>query len=63
MNPGIGMWSEIRKTMLNEGAKGFFKGMGPPLVTVPLVNSLLFVSYEFSKRIMGVKSEKEFTFV
>jgi hypothetical protein len=37
--------------------------MGPPLVTVPLINSIVFASYEFCKRLMGVRSEKEFTFV
>ena len=42
--------------------KGFFKGMGPPLFTVPLINSIVFSSYELCKRMMGVKSEKEFTF-
>jgi len=36
--------------------------MAPPLMTVPLVNSIVFASYEFSKRMMHVKSEKDFTF-
>ncbi len=36
--------------------------MGPPLVTVPFVNSIIFAAYEFSKRMMHVQSEKDFTF-
>ena len=41
---------------------GFYKGMGPPLVTVPLINSIVFASYEFSKRQLGVVSDDDFTF-
>ena len=52
----------IANTVRNEGLLGFYKGMGPPLFTVPLINSIIFASYEFSKRLMNVKSEKEFTF-
>ena len=36
--------------------------MGPPFVTVPLVNSIVFAAYEFCKLMMNVKSETEFTF-
>ena len=36
--------------------------MGPPLITVPLINSIVFASYEFSKRQLGVVSDDEFTF-
>lgn len=28
--------------------------MGGPLVTVPLINSIVFASYEFAKRLMGI---------
>lgn len=40
----------------------FYKGFGPPMVTVPLINSIVFSSYEFFKRQIGVKEEKDFTF-
>lgn len=50
------------KTISGEGFKGFFKGMGPPLFTVPLINSIIFASYEFCKRTLNVKNEKDFTF-
>lgn len=49
-------------TLTKEGFRGFYKGMGPPFCTVPLINSIIFASYEFSKRLMGVRSEKDFTF-
>ena len=52
----------MSNTIQREGLKGFYKGMGPPLVTVPLINSIVFASYEFSKRQLGVVSDEEFTF-
>ena len=33
-----------------------------PLVTVPLINSIVFASYEFYKNLIGVKSDADFTF-
>ena len=39
---------------MHEGFKGFYKGMGSPLITIPVVNSIVFASYEFAKRMMGV---------
>ena len=39
-----------------------YKGLGPPLTTVPIVNAIVMTSYEFCKRILGVKSEADFTF-
>ena len=51
-----------KKTYKHEGFFGFYKGMGPPLVNVPLVNSIVFSAYEFCKRLMGVVSEDDFTF-
>jgi hypothetical protein len=52
----------IQETYRAEGVLGFYKGLGPPLITVPLINSIVFSSYEICKRLMGVRSEKEFTF-
>ena len=62
MQPGITMTSVMKRTITKEGFFGFFKGMGPPFCTVPIVNSIIFASYEFSKRMMNVKSEADFTF-
>ena len=52
----------MSKTFVNEGFLGFYKGLGPPLTTVPLVNSIVFASYETAKKVMGVQSEADFTF-
>ena len=40
----------IVNTYRHEGPRGFYKGIGPPLVTVPFINSIIFASYEFCKR-------------
>ena len=54
--------SVIAKTLRHEGFFGFYKGMGPPMVFVPFINSIIFSSYEFCKRFIGVTDEKDFTF-
>ena len=36
--------------------------MGSPLITVPIINSIVYASYEFCKKLMHVKSEQGFTF-
>eukprot|EP00347_Sterkiella_histriomuscorum_P006192 403353709 len=43
-------------------ALAFYKGMCPPLFTVPIINSIVFASYEFSKRLMGVHAGQDYTF-
>ena len=58
----VSLFQVISNTIKLEGFKGFYKGMGPPLVTVPLINSIVFASYEFSKRQLGVVSDDDFTF-
>ena len=52
----------IRETYAYEGFRGFYKGMGSPLFTIPLVNSIVFASYEIAKRMMGVRHGEECTF-
>ena len=44
----------ISQTVKNESFLAFYKGIGPPLVTVPLINSIVFASYEFYKNLVGV---------
>lgn len=56
------MGAVINQTIKNEGFLAFYKGIGPPLITVPLINSIIFASYEFYKNLIGVKSDKDFTF-
>jgi hypothetical protein len=46
-----------------EGFRGFYKGMGSPLITIPIVNSIVFASYELAKRMMGVQLHQECTFM
>ena len=58
----LNMRGVIANTIRNEGVLAFYKGMGPPLVTVPLINSIIFASYEFYKKLVNVESESEFTF-
>jgi hypothetical protein len=52
----------IKETYMHEGVRGFYKGMGSPLITIPLVNSIVFASYELAKRFMGVSPGQECTF-
>ena len=52
----------IRSTYYKEGCRGFYKGIGPPLITVPVVNSIVFASYELCKRMLGVRSNEDLTF-
>ena len=58
----LSMRGVIASTIRNEGVLAFYKGMGPPLLTVPLINSIIFASYEFYKKLIHVQSESDFTF-
>ena len=58
----ISLTKIIQETHAHEGFRGFYKGMSSPLITIPLVNSIVFASYEFAKRMMGVKMGEECTF-
>ena len=40
----------MRLTYKNEGALAFYKGGSPPLVMFPVINAIVFSSYEFCKR-------------
>ena len=62
LNSKLSMRAVITDTISNEGVLAFYKGMGPPLVTVPLINSIIFASYEFYKKLINVESEADFTF-
>ena len=46
----------------NEGVFSFYRGLSPPLSTIPLVNAIVMCSYEFCKRLLGVENEEIFTF-
>lgn len=46
----------------NEGVLSFYKGLESPLVTVPIVNALVFGAYEFYKKVNHVADEEYLTF-
>jgi hypothetical protein len=58
----ISLKQVLIKTYKTEGIRGFYKGMGPPLITIPLINSIVFASYELMKRLLGASPETGFTF-
>ena len=47
---GLKMSKIISNTLRNEGMLAFYKGMSAPLISVPLINSIIFASYEFYVR-------------
>lgn len=56
------MTNIILQTAKHEGVRGFYKGLGPPLMTIPFINSIVFASYEFCKRMFGVKTDNDLSF-
>ena len=56
------MIQTFSRMMTHEGILSVYKGLGPPLSTVPFVTAYVMVHYELAKVAFGVKSEKEFTF-
>jgi hypothetical protein len=56
-DPSLSVKSAFILTFKHEGARGFFKGIASPLSMQPITNSIVFGSYEFSKRYLGVTSE------
>ena len=51
LNLKVTFKSVIVDTYSLEGVRGFYKGMGSPLFTAPLINSIVFASFEFAKRL------------
>jgi hypothetical protein len=52
----------IRHTVSKEGAKSLYKGVGSPLVNVPIIYAISFGSYEIGKWFQGIKPEDEVRF-
>lgn len=46
------MVQEFRKIVVNEGFMSLFNGMYYPMVTVPVVNAIVYGSYEAYKKMM-----------
>lgn len=47
----------VKFCYINEGVKGFYKGMGFPLCSVPLINAIVFAFHEFAKKVFGFKHQ------
>ena len=47
-------WEAVQVTFQTEGPKGFYKGLGPTLLKVVPAVSLSYVTYEWSKRELGL---------
>lgn len=45
-------WQCATFTVKNEGVRGLYKGMFGPLITVPLINAIVFSTYEQGKRVL-----------
>jgi solute carrier family 25 carnitine/acylcarnitine transporter 20/29 len=45
VNPGAKMLATFKAIINNEGFKSLYKGIYYPLMTVPLVNAIIFSSY------------------
>eukprot|EP00743_Colponemidia_sp_Colp-15_P007954 GILK01008615.1.p1 GENE.GILK01008615.1~~GILK01008615.1.p1 ORF type:complete len:330 (+),score=32.19 GILK01008615.1:36-992(+) len=56
-----GMSDCIRQTYAKEGLRGYYKGMGSPFSTVPIVNAVVFSAYGQAKRWIGKFDDNELT--
>jgi len=61
MEQKASLFKSITGIAKKEGILAFYKGMESPLLTVPLVNALVFGSYELYKKIFHIKSTEEFS--
>eukprot|EP01016_Furgasonia_blochmanni_P013168 TRINITY_DN1666_c0_g2_i7.p2 TRINITY_DN1666_c0_g2~~TRINITY_DN1666_c0_g2_i7.p2 ORF type:complete len:190 (-),score=48.09 TRINITY_DN1666_c0_g2_i7:567-1136(-) len=50
---GTSLYETIKFTLTQEKLSSFFKGMSFPFYSVPVVNAIVFGSYEFYKRILN----------
>ena len=49
----------VRNIYLHEGLGGYYKGASAPLVCVPLVNAIIFATYEVTKKALQIWQNKE----
>ena len=52
LEPDLSMMDEFRKIVRNEGFMSLFNGMYYPIMTVPIVNAIVYGSYEAYKKMM-----------
>lgn len=55
-----GTFDCLKKTVVNEGILGLYKGMGAPLVGVAPIFAISFLGYGMGKQIFGTKDPKDF---
>ena len=60
MDPSLTMIGSYKSILKNEGFLQLFSGMYYPLITVPIINAIVFSSYELFKKITN---KQELSFV
>lgn len=55
MNPSMTMMSYLKKMKAEGTLLKLFDGIYYPLITVPMINAVVFGSYEFYKKMTGKK--------
>jgi len=51
----------VRSIISKEGVKSFYKGVYSPLYSVPVINAIVFGSYEMARRVLNSNSEGDMT--
>lgn len=51
----------FRNTLKSEGLRAFYKGFLPPLAMGPAINAVVFMTFEFSRRLCGVEKIDDYT--
>ncbi len=54
-----GLLTTVKDILKTDGPLGFFKGIGAPLLSIPLINSIVFSTYELSKKFTQIMFHKE----
>lgn len=54
----------VRNIWINEGMRGYYKGLAAPLASVPALNAIIFASFELSKRAIQIaRGESELSLI
>lgn len=56
-----GLFSTIKSIYKLDGLRGYYRGVAGPLVSVPAINSIIFASYELSKRALEIIRGRDFS--
>ena len=43
------LYRTYKNLVTKEGPRAFYKGMGSPLATIPIINSIIFSTYQISR--------------